>query len=529
MAIIISNVETEWFIDENEIIDAALDRCALRWSDSLDSSVFNTEMHHDKDGNLKRISSVYVNLSNPDYEQTMADKYDFITPVMEEIPVTLPHNRKKAKIYVAGFGPAGMFAALLLAECGYNPIVIDRGMDIDSRTAQVNDFLASGFLSEKNNMKFGEGGGRIFQDTKLLSRIGDPFIYYILRRMIQYGAPRTILSEAQPKISSEVMKKVVKGIRYSIIDNGGEVRFGQQLTGIKVEDGKIRAVVINGKTEEKCDRLILAFGQNASDMYRSLLSCGIPMSPRPYFIGLRVEHLRDDVDAAVYGDIIKSQKVKLPPAGYNLHSKIDGRDVFTYRVMGGGVVMPAHSNNDTIAVEGVLRNEVLSDVTTSAICVSVDPSDFGGDGSDPLSGLNFQRQIEELARAATRSNKVPATTVRGFLEGKANITEATRESTYPIGVQPNSFIEIFPPFVITAFKKGLVDFSKKMKAFNNGKAMLTAPESRIIPPVKIDRNPDYSIKDIENIFVCGECAGYSEGVLNAAVEGIKAAQGVALS
>jgi uncharacterized FAD-dependent dehydrogenase len=249
------------------------------------------------------------------------------------------------------------------------------------------------------------------------------------------------------------------------------------------------------------------------------------MSARPYFVGVRIEHNRNDVDAAVYGDITRPDKVNLPPAGYNLHSKIDGRDVFTYRVMGGGVVLPAQANNNTVSVEGALFGNKLSDVTTSAICVSVSPDDFGGDASDPLAGITFQKQIEERARAITRNNRAPATTVRGFLEGTATIADT--HTSHPIGVQADDFSQIFPPFVNSALKKGIADFAKRLKCFNNGKALLTAPETRIIPPVKVDRNPDYSIKGIENLFVCGECAGYSEGVLNAAVEGIKAAQGIA--
>jgi uncharacterized FAD-dependent dehydrogenase len=529
MALIISNVETEWNFDDKEIIDAALDRCALRWSDSLDSMVYNTEVHQTPAGELRRISSVYVNLSNLDYEQVIADKYDFVTLVMEQLPVTLPHNRKKAKTYIAGFGPAGMFAALLLAECGYAPIVLERGMDIETRTAQVNDFLASGLLSEKNNLKYGEGGGRVFHDNKLLSRTGDPFIYYILRRMIQFGAPKTILAEAQPKITSEIMKRIAKGIRYNIIDNGGEVRFGQQLTSVNIADGKVKSILINGKQEERCDRLILAFGQNASDMYRSLLSSGVRMSPRPYFIGLRIEHNREDVDNAVYGDIGITDTSNLPPASYNLHSRIDGRDVFTYRVMGGGCVMPAQANNDIIVVEGAMRGNKLSTLTTSAICVSVSPTDFGGSPDNPLSGIEFQKRIEQKARAVTHSNRAPSTTVRGFLEGSTNVNETQIITSYPVGIVPDNFVDIFPPFILATFKKGLIDFSKKLKCFNNGKATLTAPESRIIPPVKIDRNLDYAVTGIENLFVCGECAGYSEGVLNAAVEGIKAAQGLARS
>jgi uncharacterized FAD-dependent dehydrogenase len=253
------------------------------------------------------------------------------------------------------------------------------------------------------------------------------------------------------------------------------------------------------------------------------------MSPRPYFIGLRIEHNREDVDNAVYGDIGITDTSNLPPASYNLHSRIDGRDVFTYRVMGGGCVMPAQANNDIIVVEGAMRGNRLSTLTTSAICVSVAPTDFGGSPDDPLSGIEFQKRIEQRARATSHSNKAPATNVRGFLEGSTTVTDSQIITSYPVGIVPNNFIDIFPPFILATFKKGLIDFSKKLKCFNNGKATLTAPESRIIPPVKIDRNLDYAVTGIDNLFVCGECAGYSEGVLNAAVEGIKAAQGLARS
>jgi uncharacterized FAD-dependent dehydrogenase len=529
MAIIISSVQTDWNIDETDIINAALESCALRWSDSLDSNVYNTEIHRNDRGHLARTSSVYVNLSNIDYEKTLSEKYDFITVVEDEIPVDLPHNRKKEKIYVAGFGPAGMFAAMLLAENGYNPIVIERGVDIDARTEQVNNFLSSGLLSEKNNMKYGEGGARVFHDNKLLSRPGDPFVTYIISRMIKFGAPKSILTEAQPKITSEIMKRIVKGIRYQIIDNGGEVNFGQQLTGVKIENGKLRSIMINGKREERCDRLILSFGQNASDMYRMLLPYGIPMSSRPYLAGVRIEQSREEADEAVYGHISDSEKKYLPPAVYNLRAKIDGRDVFTYRVMGGGVVLPANANNDTLSVEGALRGNALTGTTTAAVCVAVNPSDYSNGAGDPLAGLNFQRKIEESARSVSRSNKAPATVLGAFLEGKADLNNPTVPTTYPVGLVANNFTDIFPPFVLTALKSGFAAFGQKLKCFGNGKSLLTAPETRIISPVKIERNEDFSVKDIEGIYVCGECAGYTEGVLGSAVEGLKVARGVAES
>jgi uncharacterized FAD-dependent dehydrogenase len=528
MALIITQVETEWNLTDKEIIDAALDKCALRWSDSLDSNVYNTVIRPEQAFDKKRSSNVYVNLSNPEYEQVVADKYPFVTRVDEELPLTLPHNTRKAKIYIAGFGPAGMFAALLLAENGYNPVVIERGDEIDKRTDNFTDYLTSALPSEIGAVKYGEGGGRLFTDNTLYTKTGDPFMNYVLRQMVKFGAPKSIMTESRPRINAETMRRVIKGIRYNIIDCGGTVRFNTKLTGVNVADGRIRSVILNGNTEERCDKLILACGQNASDVYGILLDAGVKMLPRPYFAGIRIEHLRDDVDNAIYGDLNASDKTNLPPAVYTLISKIDGRDVFTYRVMGGGCVMPAQVNDSTCIVEGAMPEKALSKVTTSAICVSVQPSDYGGSESNPLAGIEFRRNIEQNARLIAKYGRVPATTVKGFLEGRADAVTLPDYSTYPFGVTLNDFTKIFPPFMISALKKGLVDFSKKLLCFNDPQAVLTAPESRIIPPVKIVRDEDnLTASGVDNIFISGECAGYTEGVMNAAFEGIKAAIAVA--
>jgi uncharacterized FAD-dependent dehydrogenase len=528
MALIITKVETDWDANDKEIIDKALENCELRWSDSLGSGIYDTDVVSPEAGVVRRISSVYVNLSDPDYEQKIADKYDFADLDVETAELTMPHNKRKGRVIVAGFGPAGMFAGLILAEHGYNPLILERGADIEDRYNYVKDFVENGILSEKSNLKYGEGGGRAFSDNMLTTEINNSYNYYILKKMIEFGAPPAILTQARPKISQEIMKRVVRALRFKIIDCGGEVRFASQLTGInKDANGNVKSVTVNAKYEEKCERLILAFGQNASDMYGKLQNAGIAMSARPFSVGVRVEHLMKDVDLAVYGEVAASDKGVLPPAEYSLKADINGRKVFTYRCHGGGGVIPAQAVKNSVVTDGAVRFNHSSNVTTSAICVSVTPADFGGSDSNPLAGVEFQRKIEENAFNVSGLQKVPATSVRGFLEGKPTLADLPFTTTYPIGAAPSAFTEIFPGFVIDTLKQGIMTFAKELKCFNNGKAILTAPESRIIPPVKINRGDNYAVSGIGNVYACGECAGVIEGIMNSAVEGLAAAQALA--
>jgi uncharacterized FAD-dependent dehydrogenase len=528
MALIISKVETDWDADQKEVIDKALENCELRWSDSLDSGIFDTDVVSPEAGVVKKISTVYLNLSDPEYEQKMADKYDFAEVASETADFEIPHNKRKGRIVVAGFGPAGMFAALILAEHGYNPLVLERGSAYDDRTKFVKDFLENGILSEKSNLKYGEGGSRAFTDNMLSTTLNDPYTYYVLKKMIEFGAPKEILTQARPKIPQHIMKRVIQALRFKIIDCGGEVRFGSQLTAInKDENGGVKSVTVNAKYEEKCDRLILAFGQNASDMYGKLKNSGFVFAPRPYIVGCRIEHLRKDVDLAVYGEVAASDKGVLPPAEYGLTADVNGRKVFTYHCCGGGGVMPAQATKNAVSVDGAVRFNNSSNVTTSAICVSVAPSDFGS--SDPLSGVAFQRDIEEKAFNISNSHRVPATSVRGFLENSPTLSDLPFTSTYPIGTTVSGFRDIFPNFVVDSIKDGIMAFAKQLKCFNNGKAILTAPESRIISPVKFNRGDNFAAEGIGRVFVCGECAGYTEGIMNSAVEGLGAALALANS
>jgi uncharacterized FAD-dependent dehydrogenase len=336
------------------------------------------------------------------------------------------------------------------------------------------------------------------------------------------------MTEAYPKIPAELLRRAIKGIRDNIIDYGGEVRFNSTLTGINVQNGAVKSIVTKspiagGVRTERCDRLILACGQNSSDIYEMLLDAGVLMSPRPYFAGIRIEHPRVDVDESIYGYLGGSDKKNLQPALYTMLSKIDGREVFTYRVMGGGTVMPAQTSSYNCIVEGAMPDKTLSPVTTSAICVSVPPSDYGGTDSNPLAGVEFRRHIEQNARQSAKYGGNPANTLKGFFEGTVSDRDLPSFSTYPFRLAADNFTSIFPPFMISAIKKGIYDFSKRLVVFNNDGAILTAPETRIIPPVKILRDENYAASGIENVYICGECAGFTEGIINSAVEGIKSA------
>lgn len=425
-----------------------------------------------------------------------------------------PQNRP----IVVGFGPCGMFAALTLARAGLRPLVIERGSKVEERTKKVEDFFSGKPINPECNVQFGEGGAGTFSDGKLNTGIKNPRSKTVLETFNFFGAPDKILTDAKPHIGTDILVKVVKNIREEIIHLGGDILFDTKLENITAQSGKITSVSANGKTYN-CDDIIIATGHSARDTFRMLYENGVEMEQKPFAMGIRIEHLQSDINKALYGDFYDSEF--LGAADYKLWTHLkNGRGVYTFCMCPGGEVINASSEEDGLAVNGMSLSKRNGDNANSALLVNVDTKDFGSD--DVFAGCNLQKKIEQAAYNIC-GGAVPITTVGNFVFGqKAEIgkVKPTVKPRYEFA----DFNKIFPDFINDSLKEGIKIFGTKIKGFDSPDAVLTAPETRSSSPIRIPRNENCESISINNLYPCGEGAGYAGGIVSAAVDGIIVAE-----
>ncbi len=427
---------------------------------------------------------------------------------------------------VAGMGPAGLFAALILAQSGAKPIVIERGRDVDRRTEDVRKFWLSGKLDTTSNVQFGEGGAGTFSDGKLNTGTKDFRQRKVLCEFVKHGAPEEILYNAKPHIGTDKLKITVKNMREEIISLGGKVLFETKLIGFNTKDGMITSAIAerNGQREViETDNIILAIGHSARDTFEMLYDKKIPIEAKSFSVGARIEHLRENIDKSQYGKFCGNKNLGAASYKMNVHLE-NGRGVYTFCMCPGGKVVNASSEENMLVTNGMsefARNDVNSN---SALLVGVNPDDFKSDS--PLAGMYFQRELEKKAFVCGGNNyNAPVQRVEDFLK--------SRKSTHIGEVVPSigpdytltDINEIFPEFVSESMKLGITAMGKKLKGFDSGDAVLTAVETRSSSPVRILRNSEtMQSVAVNGLYPCGEGAGYAGGIISAAVDGIKCAE-----
>ncbi len=420
---------------------------------------------------------------------------------------------------IVGFGPAGMFAALLLAEEGYRPIVLERGDDVYTRAARVERFLQTGVLDTDSNIQFGAGGAGTFSDGKLITRINDSRCSYVLRRLCEFGADPDILVNARPHIGSDRLPAVVEGIAERIRSLGGEIRYRTRLTGISTgADGRVTAALTDhGKIGT--DALILAVGHSARDTYHYLIESGYTVEAKPFSVGVRIEHLQEDINDAMYG----RAAAKLPPAEYNLSYREGERGVYSFCMCPGGTVMAAASEEGGVVTNGMSNSARDGRNANSALAVSILPADFGG---TPEGAIAFQRKLERAAFSVGGENyNAPLQTVGDFLSGRKGSAPSRIASTYRGGDHYAlcDLHTVLPPFAGDLLATGIRRFARQIKGFDAPDALLTGLETRTSAPLRILRGTDRQAVGHPGLYPCGEGAGYAGGITSAATDGLATA------
>ena len=441
----------------------------------------------------------------------------------EEFVYEIPQVKSEKRPVIVGFGPGGMFAALVLSKAGLRPIVIERGSDAQTRAEKVEAFRSGGKLDTECNVQFGEGGAGTFSDGKLNTGIKDKRISWMLKMFVEHGAPQHILYDSKPHIGTDILINVVQSIRKTVIENGGEVRFNTKLMGLITEGNSLRGIELESAGESytlECESLILAIGHSARDTFEMLKETGVPMEPKDFSMGVRIEHKQSNINAAQYG----TDNAGLPAADYSLNVHLpDGTSAYTFCMCPGGEVIAAASEEGGVCTNGMSRSARAGENANAALLVTLHTEDFPYEGV--LGGMYWQREIERRAFSVGNDYKAPAQTVGDFLNHVPTAQQGSVTPSYRPGVNYCDLHEVLPERITSVMEAALPELGKKLHGFDSPQAVMTAPETRSSSPVRILRGEN-RMSEIRGLYPCGEGAGYAGGITSAAVDGMKCAESV---
>jgi uncharacterized FAD-dependent dehydrogenase len=495
---------------------------------------------------LLKVYIVDVTLADAGQESALLAKFSgnphiLPTPDMVYHPVGQAPTSLPLRPVVVGFGPCGIFAALVLAQMGFRPIVLERGKTVRERTKDTWGLWRKNVLNPESNVQFGEGGAGTFSDGKLYSQIKDPrhLGRKVMNEFVKAGAPADILFEAHPHIGTFKLVKVVENMREQIVALGGEIRFEQRVTDVMIEDGpegkQLRGLTVldqaTGQSYEmRADQVVMALGHSSRDTFAMLYERGVHIEAKPFSIGFRVEHPQGIIDRARWGR--HAGHPSLGAAEYKLvHHASNGRSVYSFCMCPGGTVVAATSEPGRVVTNGMSQYSRNERNANAGIVVGIDPSDYPGhDQGDALAGIALQRQLESHAFVLGGSNyEAPAQLVGDFVAGRPSTALGSIEPSYKPGVAIGDLSSALPAYAIEAMREAFPVFGKKIKGFDTHDAVLTGVETRTSSPIKISRGDDMQSINVRGLYPAGEGASYAGGILSAGVDGIKVAEALARS
>lgn len=506
--------------DESSLVDKVASILKISKKDIEELKIIKKSLDARKKDNLFYVYE--VNIKTPLKEKILKNNKNqdiFLSPEEKYI---FPKSGKEIlpeRPIIVGSGPAGLFCAYILAENNYKPIIIERGEKVEDRIKTIEKFWQTGILNSESNVQFGEGGAGTFSDGKLNTLVKDKANRgrKVFEIFVENGAPKEIMYENKPHIGTDILRTVIINMRNKIISMGGEIFYNTKLTNINIKENQIVSIETNNKKIIPCTNLILAIGHSSRDTFEMLNNKGIKMYPKPFAVGLRIEHPQEMINISQYGE--KYAKL-LPPASYKLtYTTKKNRGVYSFCMCPGGYVVNASSEANRLVVNGMSNYKRDTTNANSALVVTVNPNDFG---NNPLSGITFQRILEENAFIKGKG-KIPLQLYKDYKENKltsnlGSITPVTK-GEYNF----SNLNEIFPEYINESLKEAIDYFDTKIKGYGRDDAILLGVESRTSSPVRIERDEN-GISNIKGLYPCGEGAGYAGGITTAAMDGLKVAE-----
>ena len=519
----------------DEIKAALLKRLEIAESDLIHFEIFKRGVDARKSHAILYVYSLDVEVKNEEKILAKFRKDAHIKPAPDTSYkfVATTEVAPQIRPVIVGFGPAGIFAALILAQAGFKPIVLERGKEVRKRTQDTWGLWRKSTLNPESNVQFGEGGAGTFSDGKLYSQIKDPKHYgrKVIQEFVKAGAPEEIMYVSHPHIGTFRLVGMVEEMRKTITELGGEIRFESRVDDIEIENNQVQAVVLQTGERLATNHLVLAVGHSARDTFEMVHKRGIYIEAKPFSIGFRIEHPQSIIDKARYGRSYSEDLLtKLGAADYKLvHHAKNGRSVYSFCMCPGGTVVAAASEPNRVVTNGMSQYSRNERNASAGIVVGITPEqDYPG---HPLAGMELQRQLESRAFIAGGSNyHAPGQLIGDFLQNQPSTQFGEVAPSYKPGVHLTNLASVLPEFAITAIREAIPEFAKQVKGFDLADGVLTGVETRTSSPIRIKRDDD-SLESIntKGLYPCGEGAGYAGGILSAGVDGIKVAEAVALS